>query len=147
MNVSKVNKQVKHINVHQAPSSWYTGLYLSNFIGGSKFWLLKSTTVLMHRYIESRPPLRFLIAARGVRNFRGGVQPPQLPPPDKYSPGDTVKWCDFGTVLSYLLEWQCRAIVSCHRGMVGLQFVDVLSISTFDIIPSHSVWTSFVDDP
>jgi len=61
-------------------------LYLSNFIrgGGSKFWLLKSTTVLMHRYIESRPPLSFFNSSRGVRNFRGGVQPPQ--PPDKYSP-------------------------------------------------------------
>jgi len=33
----------------------------------------------MHRYIESRPPLRFLIAAGGVRNFRGGVQPPTPP--------------------------------------------------------------------
>jgi len=53
-------------------------------LGGSKFWLMKSTTVLMHRYIESRPPsLRFFIAAGGVRNFRGGFNPQ---PPDKYSP-------------------------------------------------------------
>ena len=44
-------------------------------LGGSKFWLLKSTTVLMHRYIESRPPCVFN-SSRGVRNFRGGVQPP-----------------------------------------------------------------------
>jgi len=60
------------------------GLYLSNFIRGSKFWLLKSTTVLMHRYIESRP-LRFFNSSRrgGVRNFRRGVQPQ---PPDIYSP-------------------------------------------------------------
>jgi len=36
----------------------------------------------MHRYIESRPPLRFLIAAGGVRNFRGGSTPN---PPVKYS--------------------------------------------------------------
>jgi len=42
----------------------------------------------MHRYIESRPPLAFFIAAGGVRNFRGGgVQRPQ--PPDKYSPGSS----------------------------------------------------------
>jgi len=62
-------------------SSVDPGLYLSNFIRGrSKFWLLKSTTVLMHRYIESRGgPLRFLIAAEGVRNFRGGFYP--HPPP------------------------------------------------------------------
>jgi len=52
-------------------------------LGGSKFWLLKSTTVLMHRYIESRPPLAFFNSSRGVRNFRGKVQLPQ--PPNKYS--------------------------------------------------------------
>jgi len=35
------------------------GMYLSNFIrGGSKFWLLKSTTVLMHRYIEIWKPTK-----------------------------------------------------------------------------------------
>ena len=41
------------------PSS-SSGLYLSNFIkgGGSKFWLLKSTTVLMHRYIEIWKPTK-----------------------------------------------------------------------------------------
>ena len=58
--------------------------YLSNFIRGSKFWLLKSTTVLMHRYIESRPPLRFLIAAGGSEIFAGKFNPPNLPV--KYSP-------------------------------------------------------------
>jgi len=49
------------------------GLYLSNFIrGGSKFWLLKSTTVLMHRYIESRPPpLAFFNSSRGSEIFAG----------------------------------------------------------------------------
>ena len=55
----------------------FPGLYLSNFIrGGSKFWLLKSTTVLMHRYTGTRPPLRFLIAAGGGQKFSRGVQPP-----------------------------------------------------------------------
>ena len=44
-------------------------------LGGSKFWLLKSTTVLMHRYIESRPPVAFFNSSRGVRNFRGGFNP------------------------------------------------------------------------
>jgi len=60
----------------------FAGLYLSNFIRGSKFWLLKSTTVLMHRYIESRPCV-FLIAAGGSEIFAGGGS---TPPPDKYSP-------------------------------------------------------------
>ena len=68
----------QYLNVNNA------GLYLSNFIMGSKFWLLKSTTVLTHRYIESRPPLRFLIAAGGVKNFRGALTPQH---PVKYSPG------------------------------------------------------------
>ena len=54
-------------------------------LGGSKFWLLKSTTVLMHRYIESRPPLRFFNSSRGGQKFsRGEGFNPQ--PPDKYSP-------------------------------------------------------------
>jgi len=35
-----------------------SGLYLSNFIRGSKFWLLKSTTVLMHRYTEIWKPTK-----------------------------------------------------------------------------------------
>jgi len=57
-------------------SSFFAELYLSNIIRGSKFWLLKSTTVLMHRYIESRPPpLAFFNSSRGVRNFRGGFNP------------------------------------------------------------------------
>ena len=60
----------QYLNVNNA------GLYLSNFIRGSKFWLLKSTTVLMHRYIESRPPLRFLIAAGGGQKFSRGFNPP-----------------------------------------------------------------------
>ena len=33
----------------------------------------------MHRYIESRPPLRFFNSSRGVRNFPGGGQPPNPP--------------------------------------------------------------------
>ena len=55
-------------------------------LGGSKFWLLKSTTVLMHRYIESRPPLRFLIAAGGSEIFAGGStpQPPRQIQPCVY---------------------------------------------------------------
>ena len=68
----------QYLNVNNA------GLYLSNFIRGSKFWLLKSSTVLMHRYIESRPPLRFFNSSRGVKNFRGGLTPQ---PSVKYSPG------------------------------------------------------------
>ena len=44
-------------------------------LGGSKFWLLMSTTVLMHRYIESRPPWRSLIAAGGSEIFEGGSTP------------------------------------------------------------------------
>ena len=77
------------VNVHPigSLSQANPGLYLSNFIrGGSKFWLLKSTTVLMHRYIESRPPCVFLIAAGGSEIFAGGST---SPPPDKYSPGQT----------------------------------------------------------
>ena len=48
-------------------------------LGGSKFWLLKSTTVLMHRYIESRPPLLFLIAAGGSEIFAGRFNSPNPP--------------------------------------------------------------------
>jgi len=77
------------------------GLYLSNFIrGGSKFWLLKSTTMLMHRYIEhieiwricvgvdggglKSTPLAFLIAAGGSE-ILAGVQPPIKYSPDHYT--------------------------------------------------------------
>jgi len=61
----------------------YQGCICQISLGGSKFWLLKSTTVLMHRYIESRPPLHFLIAAGGSEIY-AGVQPPTNP--IKYSP-------------------------------------------------------------
>jgi len=63
------------------------GLYLSNFIRGrSKFWLLKSTTVLVHRYIESRGGgLAFFNSSRGGQKFSRGVLPPP-PTPVKYSP-------------------------------------------------------------
>ena len=66
-----------HVSSHQ-------GCICQISLGGSKFWLLKSTTVLMHRYIESRPPCVFLIAAGGSEIFAGGFNPQ---PPDKYSPG------------------------------------------------------------
>jgi len=62
-------------------------LYLSNFIrgGGSKFWLLKSTTLLMLKVLKvDPPPLRFLIAAWEGQKFSRGGSTPQLPV--KYSP-------------------------------------------------------------
>jgi len=69
-------------------ASYHSGLYLSNFIRGVEVLAIEvDDRVLMHRYIESRPPLRFLIAAGGVRNFRGGFNPPT---PVKYSPAITA---------------------------------------------------------
>ena len=53
----------------------HSGLYLSNFIRGVEVLAIESTTVLMHRYIESRPPVAFFNSSRGVRNFRGGSTP------------------------------------------------------------------------
>jgi len=61
-----------HVSSHQ-------GCICQISLGGSKFWLLKSTTVLMHRYIESRPPCVFFNSSRGVRNFRGGGSTPNPP--------------------------------------------------------------------
>jgi len=50
-------------------------------------------TVLMHRYIESRPPVAFFNSSRGVRNFRGGgFNPPT--PPVKYSPANSERCAD-----------------------------------------------------
>ena len=69
--------------------SYIQGCICQISLGGSKFWLLKSTTVLMHRYIESRPPLRFFNSSRGGQKFSWGVQPPN--PPDKYSPACTIE--------------------------------------------------------
>ena len=76
------------------------GLYLSNFIRGVEVLAIEVDdrairgflndmryinprftyllTYLMHRYMESRPPLAFFNSSRGVRNFRGGGSTPQF---------------------------------------------------------------------
>jgi len=82
-NYSYSHARSEKLNEEEAIPSPYPPLSLSVSqgcicqisLGGSKFWLLKSTTVLMHRYIESRPPLAFLIAAGGSEIFAGGSTP------------------------------------------------------------------------
>ena len=65
---------------------YYQGCICQISLGGVEVLAIEvddRATVLMHRYIESRPPLRFFNSSRGVRNFRGGFNPQ---PPVKYSP-------------------------------------------------------------